>query len=66
MQRCSATELLTSYSHSPPRLCDLFVAVASKWLGPVDDASSRAIYSAVDLGATFFDTANVYGAGHSE
>ncbi len=35
--------------------------------GEVDDAeSTRAIQRALDLGATFFDTANVYGAGHSE
>ena len=35
--------------------------------GEVDDAESeRAIRRAIDLGATFFDTANVYGAGHSE
>lgn len=35
--------------------------------GKVDDAeSTRAIHRALDLGVTFFDTANVYGAGHSE
>lgn len=35
--------------------------------GEVDDEESiRAVRTAVDLGATFFDTANVYGAGHSE
>ncbi|MFR9722405.1 aldo/keto reductase [Streptomyces sp. MS19] len=35
--------------------------------GPVDDAeSTRAIHRALDLGVTFFDTADVYGAGHSE
>lgn len=33
----------------------------------VDDAeSTRAIHTALDLGASFFDTAAVYGAGHSE
>jgi aryl-alcohol dehydrogenase-like predicted oxidoreductase len=33
----------------------------------VDDAESlRALDCAFDLGITFFDTANVYGAGHSE
>lgn len=31
-----------------------------------DDESIRAIHTAIDLGITFFDTANVYGAGHSE
>src|SRR5262245_30890654 len=31
-----------------------------------DDESIRAIHRALDLGATFFDTSNVYGAGHSE
>ena len=35
--------------------------------GPVDDAESiRAVHRALDLGITFFDTADVYGAGHSE
>jgi len=35
--------------------------------GKVDDAQSiRAIHAALDLGITFFDTADVYGAGHSE
>ncbi|HNT23902.1 MAG TPA: aldo/keto reductase [Anaerolineales bacterium] len=35
--------------------------------GEVDDNESiRAIHAALELGVTFFDTANVYGAGHSE
>ncbi len=35
--------------------------------GQVDDEESiRAIHAALDLGVSFFDTANVYGAGHSE
>ncbi len=35
--------------------------------GEVDDIESiRAIYRALDFGVNFFDTANVYGAGHSE
>ncbi len=35
--------------------------------GQVDDVeSTRAIHRALDLGVTFFDTADVYGAGHSE
>lgn len=39
---------------------------AQGW-GEVDDEESiRAIHRALDLGVTFFDTANVYGAGHSE
>jgi len=31
-----------------------------------DDESIRAIHRALDLGITFFDTAGVYGCGHSE
>lgn len=31
-----------------------------------DDEAVRAIRRALELGATFFDTADVYGAGHSE
>jgi aryl-alcohol dehydrogenase-like predicted oxidoreductase len=35
--------------------------------GAVDDAESmRAIHAAVDAGVQFFDTAQAYGAGHSE
>jgi aryl-alcohol dehydrogenase-like predicted oxidoreductase len=35
--------------------------------GAVDDAESiRAIHRALELGVTFFDTADVYGTGHSE
>ncbi|WP_059048055.1 aldo/keto reductase [Streptomyces acidiscabies] len=35
--------------------------------GKVDDAESiRAVHTALDLGVTFFDTADVYGTGHSE
>jgi aryl-alcohol dehydrogenase-like predicted oxidoreductase len=41
-------------------------ASPSGW-GEVDDEESiRAIHAALELGITFFDTANVYGAGHSE
>jgi aryl-alcohol dehydrogenase-like predicted oxidoreductase len=31
-----------------------------------DDESIRAIHKALDMGVNLFDTANVYGAGHSE
>ena len=35
--------------------------------GEVNDATSvRALELAIDLGVNFFDTADVYGAGHSE
>lgn len=35
--------------------------------GPVDDEESiRAINKAIDMGITFFDTADAYGTGHSE
>ena len=35
--------------------------------GEVDDEESiRAVHAALDNGVNFFDTANVYGAGHSE
>ncbi len=35
--------------------------------GDIDDAESlRAIQRAIELGVTFFDTADVYGTGHSE
>ena len=35
--------------------------------GEVDDSeSTRAIHAAIDRGARYFDTASVYGAGHSE
>ena len=36
------------------------------WGDVDDDESIRAIHAALDVGITLFDTANVYGAGHSE
>src|SRR3712207_8735184 len=40
---------------------------ASSGWGEVDDAESiAAIRRGVELGVTFFDTADVYGTGHSE
>lgn len=44
----------------------LWAAGGDQW-GPTDDqAVLDAIDSALDAGITFFDTADVYGAGHSE
>jgi aryl-alcohol dehydrogenase-like predicted oxidoreductase len=41
-------------------------AIGGTW-GPVDDRESmQALHRAVDLGINFFDTADVYGDGHSE
>lgn len=41
-------------------------AIGGTW-GPVDDGESlRALHAAVDQGVNFFDTADVYGDGHSE
>ena len=41
-------------------------AIGSAW-GNVDSGESlRALHRAVDLGVNFFDTADVYGDGHSE
>ena len=41
-------------------------AIGGTW-GPTDDAASMAaLHKALDLGANFFDTADVYGDGHSE
>jgi aryl-alcohol dehydrogenase-like predicted oxidoreductase len=42
-------------------------AIGGSWWGPSDDDDSRAaLRRAADLGVTFFDTAQVYGDGHSE
>jgi len=38
----------------------------SMWRGADDTESLRALHTARDLGVNFFDTALVYGAGHSE
>jgi aryl-alcohol dehydrogenase-like predicted oxidoreductase len=44
----------------------LWAAGGSDW-GPTDDREiASAIDTALDLGVTFFDTSDVYGAGHSE
>ncbi len=44
----------------------LWAVAGSEW-GPVEDRGSlEAIEAALDAGITFFDTADVYGAGHSE
>lgn len=41
-------------------------AIGSTW-GPVDDKESlAALHRCLDLGVNFFDTADVYGDGHSE
>jgi aryl-alcohol dehydrogenase-like predicted oxidoreductase len=36
------------------------------WLGADDNESMRALHRAADLGVNFYDTALVYGEGHSE
>lgn len=38
----------------------------SMWIGIDDAKSEKAIHSAIDAGITTFDTAEVYGDGHSE
>jgi aryl-alcohol dehydrogenase-like predicted oxidoreductase len=38
----------------------------SGWGEVDDDVSIRAIHRALDMGVTFIDTADIYGAGHSE
>ena len=38
----------------------------SEWLDGDDDAARRALRASLELGVTFFDTAYVYGDGHSE
>src|SRR3954454_17413659 len=41
-------------------------AIGGTW-GPVNDEESlKALHRALDLGVNFFDTADVYGDGHSE
>jgi len=41
-------------------------APASGWHGVTDEETIRAIHRGLELGITFFDTANVYGNGRSE
>ena len=38
----------------------------SMWMGADDQESLRALHRAADLGVNFFDSARVYGDGHSE
>ena len=41
-------------------------AIGGSWGATNDDESLEAMHAAVDAGVTFFDTADVYGDGHSE
>lgn len=41
-------------------------AIGGTWGDVKDDESIAALHTAVDLGVNFFDTADVYGDGHSE
>jgi aryl-alcohol dehydrogenase-like predicted oxidoreductase len=41
-------------------------AFGSEWGSVSDDDSLAAMHRAIDLGVNFFDTADVYGSGHSE
>src|SRR5579864_2585374 len=41
-------------------------AIGSAWGEVKDDESLAALHRALDLGVNFFDTADVYGDGHSE
>lgn len=41
-------------------------AIGGSWGAVDDDVSMQALHAAVDTGVTFFDTADVYGDGHSE
>ncbi len=41
-------------------------AIGGTWGAVQDDESQAALNRAVDLGVNFFDTADVYGDGHSE
>lgn len=41
-------------------------AIGAAWGNVDDDESIAALHTAVDLGVNFFDTADVYGDGHSE
>lgn len=41
-------------------------AIGGSWGSVNDEESLRALHRAMDAGVNFFDTADVYGAGHSE
>jgi len=41
-------------------------AIGGTWGGVMDDESLAALHRALDFGVNFFDTADVYGDGHSE
>jgi aryl-alcohol dehydrogenase-like predicted oxidoreductase len=41
-------------------------AIGGSWGASDDDASMAALHAALDAGINFFDTADVYGDGHSE
>src|SRR5213592_3363755 len=41
-------------------------AIGGSWGAVDDETSMAALHAALDAGVTFFDTADVYGDGHSE
>jgi len=60
-QQLGPTELYVS------RLCFGCWAIGGHGWGPINDSTSvSSIHRALDLGINFFDTADVYGFGHSE
>lgn len=62
-----ATVALGGSRYTPTRLGMGCWAIGGHGWGPVRDKDSiRAIKYAVEAGCTFFDTADVYGLGHSE
>ena len=52
--------------HISPVVMGTWQAGKEMWSGIEDEASIRAIKTAVDAGITTFDTAEAYGRGHSE
>ena len=51
---------------SVPRVCVGTVTFGGHW-GPMDDESAiAAVHRALDVGLSFFDTADCYGLGHAE
>ena len=59
-------EVITPVASGTPTKTLVTACVVTEGGAPLDDAALRALHAAADAGVTLYDTADVYGDGHSE